>query len=82
MKVFIRKGKTLFKESYSSGQATLGKPNEGGRGDILSKSLELSNVDIAHEFVGLMTSQRNFSANAKAVQTADQMLQEVLNIKR
>ena len=77
-----KKGKNLFKESYSSGQATLGKPNEGGRGDILSKSLELSNVDIAHEFVGLMTSQRNFSANAKAVQTADQMLQEVLNIKR
>ena len=76
-----KKGKNLFKESYSSGQATMGKPNEGGRGDILSKSLELSNVDIAHEFVGLMTSQRNFSANAKAVQTADQMLQEVLNIK-
>ncbi|MBG09042.1 MAG: flagellar hook protein [Halobacteriovoraceae bacterium] len=77
-----KKGKNLFKESYSSGQATVGKPNEGGRGDILSKSLELSNVDIAHEFVGLMTSQRNFSANAKAVQTADQMLQEVLSLKR
>ena len=77
-----KKGKNLFKESNSSGQAIQGKPNEGGRGDILSKSLELSNVDIAHEFVSLMTSQRNFSANAKAVQTADQMLQEVLNIKR
>ena len=77
-----KKGKNLYKNSISSGEPAQGKPNEGGRGDILSKSLELSNVDIAHEFVSLMTSQRNFSANAKAVQTADQMLQEVLNIKR
>lgn len=75
-------GKNLYKESRMSGQPTIGKPGEGGRGEVLSKSLELSNVDIANEFVGLMTAQRNFQANAKTLTTADQMLQEVLNIKR
>ncbi len=75
-------GKNLFKESRRSGQASMGKPGEAGRGEVLSKSLELSNVDIANEFVALMGTQRNFSANAKSLQTSDQMLQEVLNIKR
>lgn len=75
-------GRNLFKESRKSGQAAMGKPGESGRGEVLSKSLELSNVDIANEFVGLMTAQRNFQANAKTLTTADQMLQEVLNIKR
>jgi flagellar hook protein FlgE len=75
-------GKNLFKESLKSGQAAVGKPGEAGRGEVLAKSLELSNVDIANEFVNLMTAQRNFQANAKTLTTADQMLQEVLNIKR
>ncbi len=75
-------GKNLVKESRSSGQAALGKPTEQGRGNVLSKSIELSTTDIANEFVGLMTQQRNFQANAKAIQTADQMLNEVLNLKR
>ena len=74
-------GKNLFKESQKSGPPTLGLAGEEGRGEILSQSLELSNVDIAKEFVGLMTSQRSFAANAKALSTADQMLQEVLSIK-
>ena len=75
-------GKNLLKESKESGQAALGKPGEGGRGEVLSQSLEVSNVDLANEFVNLMTGQRNFAANAKTLTTADQMLQEVLNIKR
>ncbi|MCF8057672.1 MAG: flagellar hook protein FlgE [Bacteriovoracaceae bacterium] len=75
-------GKNLFKESRKSGQAAMGKPGESGRGEVLSKSIELSNVDIATEFVELMKAQRNFSANAKTLQTSDEMLQEVLSIKR
>jgi len=75
-------GKNLFKESRISGQGAMGKPGEGGRGEVLSKSIELSNVDMAGEFVNLMTSQRNFQANAKTLTAADQMLQEVLNLKR
>ncbi len=75
-------GKNLFKESKLSGQAATGKPGEGGRGEVLSKSLELSNVDLAGEFVAMMGAQRNFTANAKTLTAADQMLQEVLAIKR
>lgn len=75
-------GKNLFKASRKSGQVANGKPGSFGRGEVLSKSLELSNVDIANEFVNLMKGQRNFSANAKTLTTADQMLQDVLAIKR
>lgn len=75
-------GKNLAKESKKSGQGAVGKPGEAGRGDVLAKSLELSNVDIANEFVNLMTAQRNFQANAKTITTSDQMLQEVLQLKR
>lgn len=75
-------GKNLFKESKRSGQAAVGKPGEGGRGECLSKSLELSNVDLAAEFVSMMAAQRNFTSNAKTLTAADQMMQEVLQIKR
>jgi flagellar hook protein FlgE len=75
-------GKNMFKESKNSGQGAIGKPGEAGRGEILAKSLELSNVDIANEFVNLMTAQRNFQASAKTITTSDQMLQEVLQLKR
>lgn len=80
--MLFKVGKNLMKESRQSGQPALGKPGEGGRGEVLSKSIELSNVDIANEFVNLMTAQRNFTANSRTLTTADQMLQEVLNIKR
>lgn len=78
----FKMGKNLFKETRKSGQAALGNPRTDGRGEILSKSIELSNVDIADEFINLMNAQRNFQANTKTITTADQMLQEVLNIKR
>lgn len=78
----FKTGKNLFKETRRSGQAALGKPGADGRGDVLSKSIELSNVDIAGEFVNLMAAQRNFQANTRTITTSDQMLQEVLNIKR
>ena len=75
-------GKNLFKETRKSGQGAMGKPGDDGRGEVLAKSIELSNVDIADEFINLMGAQRNFQANTKTITTSDQMLQEVLNIKR
>jgi len=75
-------GKNLLKETRSSGEAAVDKPGLGGRGTVLAKTLELSNVDIASEFVDLMVTQRNFQANTRTITTTDQMLQEVLNIKR
>jgi flagellar hook protein FlgE len=78
----FKMGKNLFKETRKSGQAAMGKPSLDGRGEVLAKSIEMSNVDIADEFINLMNAQRNFQANTKTITTADQMLQEVLNIKR
>jgi flagellar hook protein FlgE len=75
-------GRNLFKDTKNSGQAAIGKPGFDGRGSVLSKSVELSNVDIADEFINLMNAQRNFQANTRTITTSDQMLQEVLNIKR
>jgi flagellar hook protein FlgE len=78
----FKTGKNLFKETRKSGQAAIGKPGADGRGEVLSKSIEMSNVDIANEFINLMGAQRNFQANTRTITTSDQMLQEVLNIKR
>lgn len=75
-------GRNLFKETRKSGQAAIGHPGYDGRGQILSKSIELSNVDIADEFIELMNAQRNFQANTRTITTADKMLEEILNIKR
>ncbi|MBD66429.1 MAG: flagellar hook protein [Halobacteriovoraceae bacterium] len=78
----FKMGKNLFKETKKSGQAAMGNPGVDGRGQVLAKSIELSNVDIADEFISLMGAQRNFQANTKTITTADKMLQEVLNLKR
>ena len=78
----FKMGKNLFKETRKSGQGALGKPVKDGRGQVLAKSIELSNVDIADEFINMMNAQRNFQANTKTITTSDAMLQEVLNIKR
>ena len=75
-------GRNLYKETRKSGQAALGHPGVDGRGTVMSKSIELSNVDIADEFINLINSQRNFQANTRTITTADQMLQEILQIKR
>jgi flagellar hook protein FlgE len=75
-------GGNRFRESRLSGQPTIGGPNSGGRGGIQSKSLESSTTDIATEFINLMTAQRSFQANSKVISTADEMMQEVLNLKR
>jgi len=78
----FKMGKNLFRESRNSGQPTVGAPNAGGRGSIMAKTLESSTTDIASEFINLMTAQRNFQANAKVINVADDMMKEVLNIAR
>ncbi|WP_298197231.1 flagellar hook basal-body protein [Novosphingobium sp.] len=64
-----------------SGPATYGQPGNGQYGELLSGALERSNVDIAEELVGLITAQRNFQANAKAIDTATQISQTVINLR-
>lgn len=74
-------GDNQFRESVLSGQPLVGKPNTNGRGIIMTKSLEQSNVDLAHEFVQMIKAQRGFQASAKGVTTANEMLDEVVNLK-
>ncbi len=63
-----------------SGDAIIGEANTGGAGEIESKSLESSTVDLAGEFTNLITTQRAYSASARIVTTADQMLQTLNQI--
>lgn len=74
-------GDNQFRESVLSGQPLIGKPNTNGRGIVMTKSLEQSNVDLAHEFVQMIKAQRGFQASAKGVTTANEMLDEVVNLK-
>lgn len=78
----FKDGQNRYRESRLSGQATIGAPQAGGRGRVSSKTIESSTTDIANEFINLMTAQRNFQANGKVISTADEMMQEVLNLKR
>ncbi len=78
----FKMGQNRFRESRLSGNPTIGAPSAGGRGRISSKTLEASTTDIANEFINLMQAQRNFQANGKVVSTSDEMLQEILNLKR
>lgn len=64
-----------------SGAAAYGQPSTGQYGSLLSGALERSNVDIAEELVGLITAQRNFQANAKAIDTATQISQTVIQLR-
>jgi len=75
-------GGNLFSETRASGSAITNKPGENGLGTIAPNSLEMSNVDIAEEFVSMITNQRGFQANSKTVTTVDDMMQTVIQMKR
>lgn len=77
-----KQGSNLFTSSLASGQAVVLTPNQGGVGGIAPSSLEMSNVDLATEFVELITTQRAFQANSKVITTSDEVLSELINIKR
>jgi flagellar hook protein FlgE len=78
----FKMGQNRFRESRLSGQPTIGAPQAGGRGRISSKTIESSTTDIATEFINLMQAQRNFQANSKVISTSDEMMQDVINLRR
>ena len=78
----ISAGNTLFAQSSESGNALVGSPGTGGFGTVVSGGLELSTVDVTQEFVSLIASQRGFQVNSRVVTVADQMYEEVANLKR
>lgn len=77
-----RAGQSLWIDTRDSGAAAYGTAGSGGRGAASSGALEGSNVDLAEEFVGLIQHQRSFTANSKTISTADEMLQDLINLKR
>ena len=77
-----KEGGNLFRETRESGDAITGQPGTNGLGSIAPNSLEQSNVDIANEFVKMITTQRGFQANGKIITVTDEMLAELINLKR
>ena len=75
-------GSSLFAATVNSGDALVNKPEAGGLGGISPNSLEMSNADIATEFINMITAQKAYQASAKVVTTTDSMLSELMNIKR
>jgi flagellar hook protein FlgE len=75
-------GNNLYAESIASGQPLPGVVGTGRLGSISPNSLEMSNVDLAEEFVKMITTQRAFQANSRVITSSDEILQELINIKR
>lgn len=75
-------GSNLFLESVASGQPTLGTPGENGLGKTVGGTLEMSNVSMVDELVGMIVGQRAYEVNSKGIRVVDEMLETAVNIKR
>jgi flagellar hook protein FlgE len=75
-------GETSFRESANSGTAQIGVAAEGRRGTLIGGAVEMSNVDLAAEFTNLILAQRGFQASSRIITTSDQVLEDLVNIKR
>jgi flagellar hook protein FlgE len=77
-----RLGQNLFAESRLSGQPVISLPETGSFGSVLGNTLELSNVDLAEQFVQLIKTQQAFQASARIISTTDDLLTETVNLTR
>jgi len=75
-------GNNFFVDTRNSGEPQFGKAGTSGYGPIASGTLEMSNVDLSMEFTEMITTQRGFQANSRIITTSDEMLQELVNMKR
>jgi flagellar hook protein FlgE len=75
-------GDNTFRKTNNSGLANIGPSGEAGKGKIIAGALEMSNVDMADQFTDMIVTQRGVQANSRTIQTADQLLQELLTLKR
>jgi flagellar hook protein FlgE len=73
---------SMYAGNASSGAASVGVAGNGGRGTLASGALEMSNVDLAQEFTNLIVAQRGFQANSKVISASDELLQDLVNLKR
>lgn len=77
-----KSGSSLYRPTVNSGDAQVGAAGSGGRGILSGGSLEMSNVDLSAEFTNLIVAQRGFQANSRVITTSDELLQELVNLKR
>lgn len=77
-----REGNNLYSETRASGYPKMGAAGNSGLGNIASYTLEQSNVDMATEFVYMISTQRGYQSNSKSITTVDSMLETVINMKR
>jgi flagellar hook protein FlgE len=77
-----RDGENLWTSTLQAGTPIINRPGQGGLGEVDSGALEQSNVDLAAEFVKMINYQRAFQANSKTISTTDEMLQELIQLKR
>ncbi len=75
-------GNNTFQESVNSGTPNIGTADTDGRGKLSSGRLEMSNVDLSEEFTEMIVAQRGFQANTRIITTSDEILQELVNLKR
>jgi flagellar hook protein FlgE len=75
-------GDSEFRSTVNSGYAQVGTPGSAGMGSVVSGALEMSNVDLAQEFTNLIIAQRGFQANSKVITTSDEILQDLVSMKR
>jgi flagellar hook protein FlgE len=78
----LKAGANAFKQSNNSGELQYGVPATGANGTLVSGALEMSNVDLSREFTNMIITQRGFQANSRIISTSDEMLQELVNLKR
>lgn len=77
-----RIGDNLYINTVNSGDPEIGTPGSGSRGTISQGTLEMSNVDLAKEFTDMIVTQRGYQANARVITASDELLQDLVNIKR
>lgn len=78
----VRVGENMYARTSTSGEPTIGEPGTGGRGIVRGNSIEMSNVDIAEEFIKMIVFQRGYQANSRVVTTSDQITLEALQLKQ
>ncbi len=78
----VRESDSTFRSSVNSGEPLVGIAGTGNRGLLSSGTLEMSNVDLAREFTNLIVAQRGFQANSRVITTTDELLSDLVNIKR
>ncbi len=77
-----KEGESLYRETNNSGLANVGQAQTQGKGKMLAGILEMSNVDLSETFTDMIVTERGFQANSRVVTTSDEMLREILGLKR